>query len=124
MPLVIVGVLLLVAKMAEFGPFAGWSWWLVLAPFAAAVLWWRFADSTGWTQRRAMDRMDKRKEQRRDRALQALGLEHGSERRRTQSRQEAARRSNPNPIRDDAAAKSAAGPETTSRGDSRRDTLP
>lgn len=75
MVLVIVGLLLLAAKLAEFGPTAGWSWWIVAAPFVAAVLWWQFADATGLTQRRAMQKMDDRKAQRRDRALEALGLD-------------------------------------------------
>ena len=74
MVMVVIGVLLLVAKLAEFGPTADWSWWIVAAPFVAAVLWWQFADSTGLTQRRAMQKMDDRKAQRRDRALEALGL--------------------------------------------------
>lgn len=74
MPMVIIGVLLLVAKMAEFGPTADWSWWIVLAPFGLAVVWWQFSDSTGLTQRRAMDKMDERKKQRRERALEALGM--------------------------------------------------
>jgi len=75
MVLVIVGVLLLAAKLAEIGPTAGWSWWIVAAPFVGAVLWWQFADSTGLTQRRAMQKMEDRKAQRRDRALEALGLD-------------------------------------------------
>ena len=74
MVLVVIGVLLLAAKLADFGPTAGWSWWIVGAPFAGAVLWWQFSDSTGLTQRRAMEKMDQRKAQRRDRALEALGL--------------------------------------------------
>ncbi len=74
MVLVIVGVLLLAAKLAEFGPTAGWSWWIVAAPFAGAVLWWQFADGTGLTKRRAMQKMDDRKAQRRERSLEALGL--------------------------------------------------
>ena len=74
MPLVIVGVLLLAAKMAEFGPFATWSWWIVLAPFGLAVLWWEFADSSGWTKRRVMDKMEERKVNRRQRMMESLGL--------------------------------------------------
>ena len=74
MPLVIVGVLLLTAKMAEFGPFATWSWWIILAPFGLAVLWWEFADSSGWTKRREMDKMELRKVNRRQRMMESLGL--------------------------------------------------
>ena len=74
MPLVIVGVLLLAAKMAEFGPFATWSWWIVLAPFGLAVLWWEFADSSGWTKRREMNKMEDRKVKRRERMMESLGI--------------------------------------------------
>ena len=74
MPLLIIGVLLLAAKMAEIGPFTDLSWWWVLAPFAAATLWWAFADSVGITQRRAMDKMEARKVKRREDAMEALGL--------------------------------------------------
>jgi small Trp-rich protein len=95
MGFVIIGVLLLAAKLAEFGPFATWSWWIVLAPFLAAALWWEFADSTGWTQRRAIDRMEQRKQDRRGKALDALGL--GSKRDRQVKRQrEAARQRSEN----------------------------
>ena len=74
MPMVIIGVLLLAAKMAEWGPFATWSWWIVLAPFGLAVLWWNFADSSGWTKRREMNKMEQRKVDRREKAMAALGL--------------------------------------------------
>lgn len=70
----IVGVLLLGAKMAGVGPTAGWPWWVVLAPFGLAVAWWSFADASGWTKRRAMQRMDDRKQERREKAIASLGL--------------------------------------------------
>lgn len=73
MPMVIVGVLLLVAWMADFGPFGRWPWWAIALPFVFAVLWWQFADSSGWTQRRAMDKMEKKKAERREKAMVALG---------------------------------------------------
>ena len=92
MPMVIVGVLLLVAKMAEFGPFATWSWWIILAPFLVAILWWQFADSTGWTQRRAMDKMEQRKTDRREKAMESLGLSKRREKQVTRAQQETARR--------------------------------
>jgi small Trp-rich protein len=90
--MVVIGALLLAAKIAEFGPFADWSWWIVLAPFAIAVAWWRFADGSGLTQKRAMDKMEDRKIQRRERSMEALGLNSRRERLVTRSRQDAARR--------------------------------
>jgi len=70
---VLIGVLLSVLKLLGVAPVSGWSWWLALSPFALAVLWWAWADKSGYTQRKAMQRMDEKKEARRDRALEALG---------------------------------------------------
>jgi len=70
----IIGVLLLAGKLAEIGPMGEWSWWVVLAPFGMATMWWAIADSMGFTQRKAMKRMDDRKEKRRMEAMEALGL--------------------------------------------------
>ena len=74
MAFLILGILLLAMKMAELGPVALWSWWVVLAPFGLAVAWWGFADSIGLTQRRAMDKMEQNKAERRNRNLEALGM--------------------------------------------------
>ncbi len=74
MAFLLLGLALLAMKAAEFGPVATWSWFIVLAPFGLAVLWWGFADSTGLTQRRAIDKMEKRKVDRRQRDMEALGL--------------------------------------------------
>lgn len=72
--LVVVGVVMLVLKLTGLFGAAAWAWWLVLAPFGAAALWWQVADSAGWTQRAAMRRQDERVQRRRDERLDALGL--------------------------------------------------
>lgn len=97
MPLVIVGVLLLLAKLAEFGPFANWSWWIILAPFGLAILWWQFADTSGWTQRKVMDKMARRKEERRHKAMEALGLSKRREKLITRSQRDKARATTADP---------------------------
>jgi small Trp-rich protein len=74
MYLVVLGVLFLVMKVAAFGPVADWSYSAVLAPFGAAVVWWTYADKTGRTQRQAMDKMEARKDARRRKNLDALGI--------------------------------------------------
>jgi len=74
MAFLILGVLLLVMKIADYGTVATWSWWAVLLPFGLATLWWVIADSTGLTQRRAMDKMERNKVERRNRNMVALGL--------------------------------------------------
>ncbi len=74
MAFMILGIALLAMKLAEFGPVAAWSWGWVLAPFGLALLWWALSDKLGLTQRRAMDKMEERKIERRNRNLVALGL--------------------------------------------------
>ncbi len=74
---VAIGGVLLVGKLAGWGPLAEWSWWAVLAPFALAALWWGIADSTGWTKRRAAARDQERVEERRRRNIENLGLGSG-----------------------------------------------
>jgi hypothetical protein len=49
----------------------------VLAPFAGAVVWWQLSDSLGLTQKRAIQRMEDRKEERRRKAMVSLGLGDG-----------------------------------------------
>ncbi|MCU7372550.1 TIGR04438 family Trp-rich protein [Paucibacter sp. O1-1] len=73
MLLMAVGVVLLLLKLVGVAPVSEWSWLWVLAPFGLAVLWWLWADASGYTQKKAMQRMDQRKEARRERSLEALG---------------------------------------------------
>lgn len=84
----VVGVLLLLLKLGEIDPVAAWSWWIILGPFGLAVVWWAWADSTGLTQRRAIAKMEKRKVERRERDIDALGL--GSSSRRSKAAADAA----------------------------------
>lgn len=72
---VVIGVLLIGLKVAEIGPIAAWSWWWVLAPFALAAVWWQFADSTGLTKKREMDKMEARKAERRKKNFNNLGMD-------------------------------------------------
>jgi small Trp-rich protein len=68
------GILLLALKYLEIGPPAAWSWWVVLSPFAGAVLWWSWADWSGYTKRRQMDKDSARKQARIDKNREQLGL--------------------------------------------------
>lgn len=76
------GLVLLLMKFQEVGPVALWPWWLVLAPFALAVVWWTWADATGYTKRKAMEADDKRREERRARTKEALDANYQKSRRR------------------------------------------
>jgi small Trp-rich protein len=63
MPLLWIGALLVILRLLEIGPFATLSWWWVLAPLAASVLWFewlervfgrdkRQVEAVEWEQRR------------------------------------------------------------------------
>jgi small Trp-rich protein len=69
-----IGIILLALKYLEIGPVATWSWWVVLAPFGLAVAWWTWADMSGYTKRKAVDRENLRKQARIDKSREALGL--------------------------------------------------
>ena len=69
-----IGIVLLLLKYLEVGPVAEWSWWVVLSPFGLAVVWWIWADVSGWTKRKAMQRDADRKRDRLDRNIDAMGL--------------------------------------------------
>lgn len=77
---VVLGVILLVMNWTGVGPPANWNFdllgdlWKFAWPFAAALIWWAWSDSTGRTQRKAIERMEQRKLERRDKAMEALGM--------------------------------------------------
>ncbi|SFC77184.1 small Trp-rich protein [Polaromonas sp. OV174] len=70
----LIGIAGLILKYLELGPVASWSWWIVLAPFACAVAWWAWADASGYTKRREIDKMAKRKQHRIDKQRDAMGM--------------------------------------------------
>jgi small Trp-rich protein len=74
MYLLILGIALIVLKYLEIGFVAGLSWWWVLSPFALAVAWWAWADATGYTKRKEMEKMDLKKQERIDKQRAALGI--------------------------------------------------
>lgn len=67
------GVILMAMKYLEIGPVAAWDWWVVLAPFGLAVAWWAWADASGYTKRKAMERENERRQDRIDRNKTAIG---------------------------------------------------
>ncbi len=76
---VAIGVLVQILNLAGIGPVGAWTWseqwWLMLAPFVLAILWWAWADWSGLTQRKAMKKVDDKREARRQKSLDALGLQ-------------------------------------------------
>ena len=69
----VLGVILLLLKYLEIGPVAAWSWYTVLAPFGLAALWWAWADWSGYTKRKEMDKEDAKKAARIAKAKEAMG---------------------------------------------------
>ena len=81
MYLVLVGVALIVMNLAGIGPVAAWNWevfgdlWKFLLPFFLAAIWWAWADKSGLNKRREMEKMEKRKRDRRLENLANLGMD-------------------------------------------------
>lgn len=74
MYLLLLGIVLLVMKYLEIGAVAEWSWWAVLSPLGLAVVWWAWADWSGYTKRKAVERENARKQARIDKSREQLGL--------------------------------------------------
>lgn len=77
----LIGVLLLILKVAGVAPVSAWEWWWVLGPFGLAAVWWKFSDASGKTKRDQMRKLDDRKEARRQKQMEALGT-HNPRRKR------------------------------------------
>ena len=70
----LLGIVGLALKYLEIGPVATISWWYVLSPFALAVLWWSWADKTGYTKRVEVEKMEARKKDRIEKQRVAMGM--------------------------------------------------
>ena len=82
MLLLLLGVALLAMKWLEFGPVASWSWILVLSPFPLAMAWWAWADASGYTARKEMERENLRKQERIDKQRERIGTLSPTKRRK------------------------------------------
>ena len=77
---VVIGVLIILSHFLGFGPMADWTWnltgdlWKFCVPFALAAAWWAWADVTGYNKRREMEKMEQRRQARREQNLEALGM--------------------------------------------------
>jgi small Trp-rich protein len=68
------GLILLFMKYMEIDPVTAWNWMIVLAPFGLAVVWWAWADSSGYTKKKAMEVEQARTKARIDKTREAIGL--------------------------------------------------
>ena len=67
-----IGIVLLILKLMQIGPVGGWSWLIVLTPFALAAAWWVWADASVYTKRKEMEKMDAIRENRLQKQREAL----------------------------------------------------
>ena len=67
------GLVLLVMKYLEIGQVASWDWWVVLLPFGFTILWWAWADASGYTKKKAMARENAKRQERIDKNRESIG---------------------------------------------------
>ena len=67
------GLIGLAMKYFAIDPVASWDWWWVLSPFALAVVWWWWADAFGYTKRKEVEGLERRKQKRIEKQARALG---------------------------------------------------
>jgi small Trp-rich protein len=78
---VAIGVLLILLNFAGIGPVGAWNWeifgdlWKFVTPFILAMIWWIWSDVSGLNKRREMERLEKKKKDRRQENLAALGMD-------------------------------------------------
>ncbi len=70
------GIVFLTMWWLEIAPVAAWAWYVVLAPFGLAVAWWAWADASGYTKRKAMEKEDAKRKARIDKNKEAIGTLH------------------------------------------------
>ncbi len=70
----LIGIVGLAMKYLEIAPVADLSWLLVLSPFALATAWWAWADASGYTKRKEVEKMESRKQKRIGKQRAAMGL--------------------------------------------------
>ena len=67
-------LVLTLLKYLEIGPVANWSWWWVLAPYGLTAAWWACADASGYTKRKEVEKIERRKQARVNKHKEALGM--------------------------------------------------
>ena len=76
------GLLGLALKFFEIGPVAQWSWFTVLIPFGLAIAWWAWADWSGYTKRKVVEKEEARRQDRIDRQRSQMGMLNSRSRRK------------------------------------------
>lgn len=74
------GLFQMLLHWAGLGPMADWNWnftgdlWKFAWPFVCAVVWWTWADESGYNKRQETKAMEQHKAERRARNLERLGI--------------------------------------------------
>jgi small Trp-rich protein len=76
------GLLGVALKFFEIGPVAQWSWFVVLIPFGLAMAWWAWADWSGYTKRKVVEKEEERKQERIERQRSQMGMLNSRSRRK------------------------------------------
>ena len=75
---IVIGVAMLVMNFLGIGPVGEWTWaekWRVmLSPFGLALIWWWWSDASGRTTLKEMEKIDDKREARRQKNLELRGL--------------------------------------------------
>lgn len=74
MYLLLLALLLTVLKYLEIGFVAALSWGWILLPYVLTIFWWSFADNSGYSKRKATEKMEQRKRDRVEKQRKELGL--------------------------------------------------
>ena len=74
MAFLLIGIVAALMKYLEFGPVAAWPWYVVLSPFGLALVWWWWADASGYTKRVEIEKMEARKQARIEKQREAMGM--------------------------------------------------
>lgn len=75
-----IGIGILIWRFLEVGSPTIWAfndWIMVLTPFGLAAAWWWIADSTGYTKRKEVEKMNKITQDRIDKHKRAIGMKVG-----------------------------------------------
>jgi small Trp-rich protein len=54
--LAIIAVIILLMKLADIGPVANWSWFYVMLPFVALIIWWEVLSKWFGSEKRAAEK--------------------------------------------------------------------
>lgn len=70
------GLVLMLLKYFGWAPVAQWAWWETMVPLGLAVAWWSWADYSGYTKRKRMQKEAQRHDERIQRLKKNMGQIH------------------------------------------------